>query len=99
MDTTYGDIGSRIPLAYRNRYEVISDERAGRLTGPFAMFKNSPKLTARYILCDRKTEYQWKKLLTDTHYVNFDEVGFHTCLIDQNDDVDKITLNTREDEG
>lgn len=100
MDAVYGDLSKQIPDSYLAKYDVISDEAAQRLTGPFSIFRNVPKLTDRWKLCGRKTEYSpVKKLLTNTHYVNFDEVGFHTCLIDQNDDTDTITLNTGVDEG
>ena len=100
MDAVYGNIAKQIPDSYLAKYDVISDEAARRLTGPFSIFRNVPKLTERWKLCGRKTEYSpVKSLLTNTHYKNFDEVGFHQCLIDQNDDTDTIKLNTGIDEG
>jgi len=96
MDVVYGNIGAIYPDSYRKRYDVLSDEGACRLIGPWSLFRNIPRL-ARYAMTDHcayETNYEWKALLTDLKYHNYDEVGFHNCLIAKPKGQPRFALNT-----
>eukprot|EP00937_MAST-01D_sp_MAST-1D-sp2_P006239 g6239.t1 len=85
MDVAYGDINALLPPAYRAKYDVISDEGAHRLTGPFTMFRNTAAVNNIPLSkgCESEAGYgglEWRKLLQETKYYNFDEQGFANCV-------------------
>ena len=93
-DVAFGALSSVLTPAYLARYDVISDSGAKRLTGPFALFRNTRQLRLQPKRCrgsalhryekreDTKHKEPWAAMLEDSAYINFDEVGFHSCLKD-----------------
>eukprot|EP00937_MAST-01D_sp_MAST-1D-sp2_P002069 g2069.t1 len=82
MDVVYGNMRAILTDDYLAKFDVLSNAGRGRLTGPWSILRNTPRLSkiAMSSECGYETNHPWKDLLTDSAYYNYDELGFAQCL-------------------